>query len=621
MGKPQKKGEKGSAANFVTRSRALKKLQLSLSEFRKLCILKGIYPREPKKKPKGADKTYYFLKDIQFMLHDPLINKLRELRAWRQKVKKAKARRDKEKLEMLYANKPAYNLNHLVKERYPTFIDALRDLDDALCLIHLFAEMPSNSKISPETITNCQHLCKEFQYYIVKTNALRKVFLSIKGIYYQAEIFGQTVTWITPYKFPQPTKRDVDYKVMKSFLEFYQTLMGFVNFKLFHSLGLSYPPKWNDTNDSGVFLRALIVENNSNSNLDKSNTQKKSEARIVTLDKALKQIENSEQETRSTTETKEETPQELKPNDQIDIFDEEQKKLIQQQEIFKTLFKNCVFFLSREVPRESLEFVILSFGGEVILDEDQETNKRITHQVVDNDFQKHRFLTREYVQPQWVYDSVNARVLLPVTNYVPGAKLPPHLSPFVDDETEGYVPAYRQKLERYIRLQQGEELDSEPETTNPSNHQNDNKSIDQRIEENSKTSSLEKSRNNDDNDEEDDNNDTDESDDDTEQAYQKELKAEITGNYTKNEDEEKKQRKKRMLAKLKQQQEEKQREEMAAVLLSQKKRKLLDRIKFGQRMRQTQIDKLWDKRRKLESGEAKVVRLPDDSTIDRKSVV
>jgi pescadillo protein len=84
-------------------------------------------------------------------------------------------------------------------------------------------------------------------------------------------------------------KSDVDYKVMMTFLEFYQTLLGFVNFKLFHSLGLAYPPKWNDTNDTGLFLRSLIVENtttttttsNNNNNLLTKMNQSRHPSKVI----------------------------------------------------------------------------------------------------------------------------------------------------------------------------------------------------------------------------------------------------------------------------------------------------------------------------------------------------
>ncbi len=48
------------------------------------------------------------------------------------------------------------------------------------------------------------------------------------------------------------------------------------------------------------------------------------------------------------------------------------------------------------------------------------------------------------MQPQWVFDSVNMRHLLPTDEYSPGASLPPHLSPFVEEQEGDYVPPERQ---------------------------------------------------------------------------------------------------------------------------------------------------------------------------------
>jgi pescadillo protein len=90
--------------------------------------------------------------------------------------------------------------------RYPTFIDALRDIDDALCLIHLFAGLPASPQIPNSLIANCTRLSAEWQLYVMRMHSLRKVFLSIKGVYFQAEVMGQTVTWLVPYQFTQPVR-------------------------------------------------------------------------------------------------------------------------------------------------------------------------------------------------------------------------------------------------------------------------------------------------------------------------------------------------------------------------------------------------------------------------------
>lgn len=117
MTKRIQKGKKGEASQYITRKQALKKLQLSLRDFRRLCILKGIYPREPKKKFKGFKKMYYHVKDIKFLAHERLLAKFREIAAFSKKITRAKIRHEPSEVERLTKNKPQYTLDHLVKER------------------------------------------------------------------------------------------------------------------------------------------------------------------------------------------------------------------------------------------------------------------------------------------------------------------------------------------------------------------------------------------------------------------------------------------------------------------------------------------------------------------------
>ncbi|KAF7995821.1 hypothetical protein HCN44_006928 [Aphidius gifuensis] len=380
----QKKYKTGEGAQFLTRKAALKKLQLSLNDFRKLCIIKGIYPREPRKwkralKGKSGIRTLYHIKDIQFLMHEAIIWKLRDTKIFNRKMSKAKALKNYSDMKRYLDNRPVVKLDHIVKERYPTFIDALRDLDDCLTLCFLFSSFPSMPHIPRDQTDLCKRLTVEFLNAVIAGKWLKKVFVSIKGYYYQAEIKGQTITWIVPHNFsfePQ-SKAEVDFRIMSTFVEFYVYMLGFVNYRLYHTLNMYYPPKSN----------------------------------------AIGNVEKPR-------------------NDDEDYITE------------TSLFEGKKFFLNREVPREPLVFVIRAFGGEVSWDKTSfagstfdENNETITHQIVDRPSMEKQFISRYYVQPQWVFDSINRGELLPVEEYLMGAILPPHLSPFKNEQlNDVYMP-------------------------------------------------------------------------------------------------------------------------------------------------------------------------------------
>lgn len=90
--------------------------------------------------------------------------------------------------------------------------------------------------------------------------------------------------------------------------------------------------------------------------------------------------------------------------------------------------------------------------------------EKATHVVTDRNPEHIKKLkNKEYIQPQWVCDCLNNQVLLPVADYAPGKILPPHLSPFVDNEKEGYVPERQKEIDQLKGVEQedGSEIEEE----------------------------------------------------------------------------------------------------------------------------------------------------------------
>jgi len=113
------------------------------------------------------------------------------------------------------------------------------------------------------------------------------------------------------------------------------------------------------------------------------------------------------------------------------------------------------FYLNREIPREQFVFAIRSFSGQVSWDKlvalgatYDESDESITHQIVDRPMPAgaKTYINRVYIQPQWIFDCINENMILPHEDYLPGALLPPHLSPFVEHVDGAYIPPEKQKL-------------------------------------------------------------------------------------------------------------------------------------------------------------------------------
>jgi pescadillo len=65
---------------------------------------------------------------------------------------------------------------------------------------------------------------------------------------------GEKITWIVPHERGIGHVTEVDFNVMATFVDFYVAMISFVNFRLYKSLGLFYPPKLSTNVDEKNFV-------------------------------------------------------------------------------------------------------------------------------------------------------------------------------------------------------------------------------------------------------------------------------------------------------------------------------------------------------------------------------
>merc|ERR1712227_590952 len=105
----------------------------------------------------------------------------------------------------------------------------------------------------------------------------------------------------------------------------------------------------------------------------------------------------------------------------------------------------------------------------------------ITHQVMDRDPNTvgEMLLGRFYIQPQWIFDSINRREKCREKDYALGETLPPHLSPFVSERERrvgDYVPPEQHALEEGKVQEDQEDSGNEDEEVDDSDEDEEQES-------------------------------------------------------------------------------------------------------------------------------------------------
>ncbi|CAK9136022.1 unnamed protein product [Ilex paraguariensis] len=305
-------------------------------------------------------------------------------------------------------------------------------------MVHLFAALPAieREKIEVKSVHNCRSsplLCHPPV---------------------QAEVEGQKITWLTPHASQQVLPEDVDFKIMLTFLEFYETLLAFINFRLYHSINVKYPPILDPR------LEALAADLYALSRYFDASSKGPTVGSQADSSCGYEQVEDKQASAKlDESELRLAQPQHQLPFNEpgalMHLVEDAAGKDEDDEETGEYIVPH---FNVNWVPRDSLLFVIPAFGGVVSWEGEgaplEESDQSITHQVVDKPTQGRRFLSREYVQPHssTCYNFLEVLIVISglwVSKFFDASNgSSATFIAFVDNEAEGYVPEYAETIKQ-----------------------------------------------------------------------------------------------------------------------------------------------------------------------------
>lgn len=351
---------------FVSRKKAIEKLNLTEKRFDKLTVIIGIYP-VIKKDRNCYDKSedwYYKIDDIKRIFYSEAYHTSNQ-------NLKIQSKRDKF-MKMQQLERAAKLLDEetdfvgLVKQKYESLSHSIDDIGNTLRNLYL---------IDMLAIDNVNSELKRFEEFIAQRGLLNKAFMSKKGIYFGFTIQNIIVCWLVPY--PGSDLKGIVEEKHEVPVQAQEYDFDFLDFGSF------------DDEDEENDVETLVDPNDPNK---KDISLLKYAAPLLTIHLKLVLHKLG-----------------------ILLVSEDHKKK-------PGIFKNMKFHVDIKSIADQIAFIIRNEEG--LLCSFEEADIVVTEAV------ESILPGKAYLQPQYVFDCLNSLQVLNQDPYVVGKVLPVHQSPF-----------------------------------------------------------------------------------------------------------------------------------------------------------------------------------------------